>query len=117
MGLAMIQEHNSGKDSLQRIDHVALVVVDIDSAVQWYRDRFHCAVEWHDASWAYLRFENCGLALVTPGQHPPHVAIQSDHLTVFGKPIKHRDGTQSVYLADRDGNVVEVLQRDTARAS
>lgn len=113
----MVEQEKSRDRCLQRIDHVALVVDDIDAAVQWYRERFDCSLQWHDPTWAYLQFENCGLALVKPGQHPPHVAIQSHQLKRFGEPVLHRDGTQSVYVADHDGNIVEVLDRTTERAS
>jgi catechol-2,3-dioxygenase len=93
------------------IDHIAIVVDDIDASVDWYESRFDCDVRWHDASWAYLQFANCGLALVVDGSHPSHFAVQVTGLSRFGQPLSHRDGTRFIYVNDHDGNVVEMLDR------
>ena len=60
-------------------------------------------------SWALLAFDNISLALVRPQQHPPHVAFVTDTVDAFGDPVKHRDGTASVYIEDSEGNTVEML--------
>ena len=98
-------------ETLDTIDHVAVVVDDIDTALAWYQAHFNCDVQWHDESWAFLRFGNCGLALVTPEQHPPHFAITAANIARFGTPQTHRDGTRFVYLDDGSGNTVEMLER------
>ena len=48
--LVMLWERNEDMSDLQRIDHVALVVDDIDTAVRWYCERFSCDVTWHDTT-------------------------------------------------------------------
>ncbi len=94
---------------LDRVDHVAVQVTDIDRAVDWYRTRFSIQILYRDASWALLRFANIRLALVTPDQHPPHVALYSDAAERFGPLVRHRDGTRSVYIEDSEGNAVEIM--------
>ena len=96
---------------MDTIDHIAIVVQDVDRAVSWYTSEFKCAVEWQDESWAFLRFENCALALVRPGEHPNHFAILTNYIDLYGRPNAHRDGTRSVYRTDLDGNVLEMLER------
>ena len=56
------------------------------------------------------------LALVTPEQHPPHVAYRVDEKTLeeaaarAEKPIdRHRDGTTGIYIDDPQGNVIELI--------
>lgn len=102
--------HQSRQHSI--IDHVAIVVDDINKAAHWYQDKFDCRLTWHDESWAYLQFDNCGLALVTEGHHPAHFAIRTGDLDrSLGQPKAHRDGTRSIYLYDPDGNAVEMIER------
>ena len=96
---------------MDTIDHVAVVVEDIDKAVEWYTTQFKCEVEWHDTSWAFLKFANCGLALVRPGEHPNHFAILTNEIDKFGQAVAHRDGTRSIYKSDPDGNTYELLER------
>lgn len=95
--------------TLDTLHHVALQVEDIPRAVAFYRTTFGCTVEYEDASWAMLRFGNARLALVLPGQHPPHVAIVRADARSFGRLTGHRDGTRSIYIVDPWGNSIEVL--------
>ena len=95
--------------SLDQLDHVAIAVSDVAVAVRWYRERFRCEAAYEDATWALLRFANTQLALVVPGQHPPHVGFVSDEAEKYSDLRPHRDGTQSVYVLDPAGNAVEIL--------
>ena len=61
--------------SRDRIHHLAVVVSNIQRAVAWYTARFNCLVAYHDETWTLLDFANTQLALVTPGQHPAHIAL------------------------------------------
>jgi catechol 2,3-dioxygenase-like lactoylglutathione lyase family enzyme len=88
--------------------HAAIRVTDVKETVEWYTQRFRCTVEYQDATWAMLAFDNVRLAFVIAEQHPPHIAIVGDP-SRFGEPNTHRDGTSSVYLKDPDGNNVEVM--------
>jgi catechol 2,3-dioxygenase-like lactoylglutathione lyase family enzyme len=98
----------TGKKKLDSLHHAALRVKDVKEAVAWYTQRFRCAVEYQDATWAMLAFDNVRLAFVVAEQHPPHIAIVGNPAE-FGEPDVHRDGTSSVYLKDPNGNNVEVL--------
>ena len=97
--------------TLDSLHHVAIVANDIAEAVRWYQETFRCEVEYQDATWAMLRFANCSLALVTPGQHPPHVGFvaPTEKAESYGELKGHRDGTRSIYIADPSGNPVELM--------
>jgi catechol 2,3-dioxygenase-like lactoylglutathione lyase family enzyme len=93
---------------LDTLHHAAIRVKDVKETVEWYTQRFRCNVEYQDATWAMLEFENVRLAFVIAEQHPPHIAILGDP-AVFGEPKIHRDGTSSVYVKDPNGNNIEVM--------
>ncbi len=95
---------------MDKLHHVAVEVADIPRALAWYRERFEVETVYVDDTWALLAFENVSLALVTPGQHPPHFAVERQDAEAFGTLTPHRDGTASVYLEDPGGNAVEVLR-------
>lgn len=97
------------KEQLDHIHHTAIQVEEIPTAVNWYKERFNCEIEYQDDSWALLKFANTSLALVLPEQHPYHFAIVTDDLKPYGEAVPHRDGTASVYIQDVDGNNVEML--------
>ena len=98
------------------IDHVAVPTNDVPRAVAFYRDRFGGEVLYADETWAFIRMGDVKLALVTPTQHPPHVALRVDERQLkeaaesAGEEIEsHRDGTRGIYLSDPDGNAVELI--------
>lgn len=98
------------------MDHVAVQTADVEKSARWYVETFGAEVLYQDATWAFLRLGQGKLALVSPAQHPPHVALRlaSDELQAaaarVGKPIDtHRDGTTGIYIDDRDGNVIELI--------
>lgn len=98
---------------LNAIDHVAVPVTDIRSAVDWYTSTFRCEVKYQDETWALLKFANIRLALVIPSQHPPHIGFVSPDAERFGPLKTHRDGTRSCYIGDPAGNQLEVLAADS----
>ena len=98
------------------LDHVAVPSRDIARDVAFYRDTFGAEVLYQDATWAFLRLGQGKLALVTPTQHPPHVALRvsAEQLAAAaqraGKSIdRHRDGTTGIYVSDPEGNQVELI--------
>jgi catechol 2,3-dioxygenase-like lactoylglutathione lyase family enzyme len=100
-------------EHLETIHHIAIPVTDIAAAVAFYTARFRVAVDYQDDSWALLRFANTKLALVTPDQHPPHIAVERANLDADAWPIAtHRDGTRSLYVKDPWSNVIELLETD-----
>jgi catechol 2,3-dioxygenase-like lactoylglutathione lyase family enzyme len=56
------------------LDHVAIQTDDVPGSVAFYAEHFDARVLYADATWAFLRLGEGKLALVTPAQHPPHVA-------------------------------------------
>ena len=95
--------------TLDQIHHIAIQVQEIQPAIDWYRNHFKFEITWQDDTWALLQFENTALALVIPGQHPPHIAFSMENAGHLGPLTPHRDGTRSIYIQDIDGNVVECL--------
>ncbi len=94
---------------LDSIHHIAIEVQDLSTSLSWYIEKFKCRVQYSDATWALLEFGNLSLALVTPGQHPPHIGFVSDEALQHGELKTHRDGTRSTYISDPAGNAVELL--------
>jgi len=94
---------------LDRLDHIAIPVQEIATAVDWYTATFKCKVKYQDDTWALLGFDNVDMALVVPSQHPAHVALRSAEAARFGELKTHRDGTRSCYVNDPAGNAVEIL--------
>ena len=97
---------------LDSIHHVAVVVQDVNSAVDWYTKTFQCRVSYQDETWAMLEFANMKVALVVPHQHPGHIAFVHPEAEKFGPLKTHRDGTRSVYIHDPAGNPIEILAPD-----
>src|SRR5262245_42292755 len=97
-------------------DHVAIPSNDIAASVKWYVTHFGATVLYQDKTWAFLNVGGTKLALVSPTQHPPHVALRvtedqlADASRVSNIPIdKHRDGTTGIYMHDPFGNAVELI--------
>jgi catechol 2,3-dioxygenase-like lactoylglutathione lyase family enzyme len=102
----------SPTNQLDNIHHVAIPVLDINASVEWYKENFNCQIIYRDETWAFLEFANIKLALVTPNQHPPHIAFVSQTAEKFGTLVEHRDKSRSTYIKDPSGNTVEVIAED-----
>ncbi|MDC0646089.1 VOC family protein [bacterium] len=98
---------------LSYIDHIAIESKNINNSVNWYMETFDCEIKYQDDSWALLGFKNLALALVTPGQHPPHFAVVDTSVGNFKVAKVHRDGVRYVYNTDPDKNVIELINRKT----
>jgi catechol 2,3-dioxygenase-like lactoylglutathione lyase family enzyme len=97
-------------------DHVAVPSNDIAASVQWYLTHLGATVLYQDKTWAFLNVGGQKLALVSPSQHPPHVAVRvseeqlAEASRANNTPIdKHRDGTTGIYIHDPFGNAVELI--------
>ncbi|MDA0911524.1 MAG: VOC family protein [Proteobacteria bacterium] len=95
---------------MDRIDHVAIVVKDLEETLTWYLSHFNAKLIYQDDTWAMIEFQNIKLAFVVPHQHPPHIAFNSEKAESFGKLKQHRDGTLSCYAKDPSGNIVEFIK-------
>jgi catechol 2,3-dioxygenase-like lactoylglutathione lyase family enzyme len=96
---------------LDKLHHIAISVHEktITEMVDWYREQFRCEVVYQDETWAMLQFANVQLALVIPGQHPPHLGFETPRAEEFGELRSHRDGTRSIYVSDPAHNAVEMM--------
>tara|TARA_B100000941_G_scaffold154426_1_gene109486 strand:- start:13525 stop:13833 length:309 start_codon:yes stop_codon:yes gene_type:complete len=96
---------------LDKIDHIAIQVDDINESLNWYLKNFKCEKIYSDETWAFIKFHNTKLALVTNTEHPPHFAILDTNLNIEdNKVVKHRDGSYSKYAKDLDGNFLEYIK-------
>jgi catechol-2,3-dioxygenase len=97
-------------------DHVGLPSNNIVESIGWYQARFNATVLYQDDTLALLDIGGEKLTLVSPQQHPPHVAFRvteqqlADVAMQSGVSIMaHRDGTRGLYLHDPFGNAVEII--------
>ncbi|MGY8782187.1 MAG: VOC family protein [Fidelibacterota bacterium] len=97
--------------SLTYIDHIAVKSEDIKASVDWYIKKFNCQIKHQDETWALLSFDNISIALVTPGEHPPHFAVIDKSISDNKNLKTHRDGIGYVYESDPDKNIIELLDR------
>ena len=95
---------------MEKIDHIAIVVTNINHAVNWYTKNRDCEVIYQNESWADLQFENIKLALVLPHEHPAHIAFVDESIE---NGTKHRDGSESIYEHDTFGNIIERIKYET----
>jgi len=90
-----------------KLDHIALKSNNISLDVEWYKKTTNAEVLYQDDTWALMSFEDSSkLALVTPTQHPQHIAFiwSSEPDSRFKE---HRDGSKSFYEKDPSGNIIE----------
>ena len=98
------------------LDHVAIQTSDIVGTAAFYVKEFGAEILYQDTSWAFLRLGQGKIALVTPQQHPPHIALRvsaedlEQAAKKYGRTIDaHRDGTRGMYLKDPAGNMLELI--------
>lgn len=113
--------------------HVALNVFDVEACVHFYKNIFNMAIEWQpDPDNVYLTSGNDNLAIHRVDQcERGHLSQRLDHIGFFVKtpeevddwflflkennvkiikePKTHRDGARSLYCADPEGTVVQVI--------
>ncbi len=100
-------------NNLDQFDHIAIQVKDINKSLKWYLSNFKCEELYSDESWAFIKFENIKLALVTSSEHPAHFAILNNKIDLNQKSVvKHRDNSISKYVKDLDGNYIELIKYD-----
>ena len=58
-----------------------------------------------------MKFDNISIALVTPGEHPPHFAVVDENLAKEPNLKRHRDGIGYKYVKDPDNNFIEFIDQ------
>jgi len=94
---------------LDKIDHIAIQVKNIEESISWYESKFNCKRLYADESWGLIQFNNIKLALVISSQHPNHFAVIDNLIYLDSESKKHRDGSVSKYIKDNDNNIIELL--------
>lgn len=113
--------------------HIALNVFDVEACVNFYKTIFDMTIEWQpDADNVYLTSGNDNLAIHrVPSCERSRASQRLDHIGFFVKtpeevdtwflylkennvkiikePKTHRDGARSLYCADPEGTVVQVI--------
>ena len=72
--------------TMEKIDHIGIVVTNINHAVKWYTDKFDCKVNYQDSSWAELQFDNIKLGSLE------QVLSSADILVLLTDHRAHRPG-------------------------
>jgi len=98
-----------------KLDHVAFVSKDIKRSVEWYEKTFGAERLYLDETWGLIKVFDTKIAFVVSSQHPPHICFEvgEEYIekNLKGKKFKkHRDGTESCYTTDCDGNFIEFLK-------
>ena len=99
------------KSDLTFVDHIAIESDNIEKSTKWYQNHFNCEVKHQDDTWALLKFSNISIALVTPGEHPPHFAVVDSSVINNPNSKVHRDGIHYIYEEDPDSNCIEKIDR------
>jgi extradiol dioxygenase family protein len=97
-----------------KIDHIALLVDDLEVAETWYLENLDAVVEFKDQYYTRLRLHNTCIALIDKARYPcEHIGILIENIedlpTERGEVVKHRDGTIGVYVKDPFGNYLEYI--------
>ena len=98
---------------MSKIDHVAILVDDLEVAEEWYLEHTEGVVTFRDEKYVRLSVDTTNIALID-SKHYPHAHIgilveDAEDLPSNGLRVEHRDGTIGVYVKDPFGNYLEYI--------
>lgn len=96
------------QQGFDQMEHVAIVVNDIEQAVRWYQTSFICELIWQEKQQALLQFANIRLQLVLPSLQQPHLAFTRTDAATLGELREQAGGLHSTFIADPTGNIIEI---------
>jgi extradiol dioxygenase family protein len=96
------------------VDHIAILVDDLDLAEKWYVEHLQCKVTFRNEKYIRIKLANTNIALINKKHYPwEHVGVlienKEDLPHDLGETIEHRDGTIGVYVKDPFGNYLEYI--------
>ena len=95
------------------IDHIAVKVGNLEEAEKWYLEHLSAVVTFRDHKYIRLRVANVNIALIDEKHYPhAHIGIlvkDKGDLPSDGELVRHRDGTEGVYVKDPFGNYIEYI--------
>ena len=117
--------------------HVALNVFDVETCANFYKNIFNMRIDWQpDADNVYLTSGTDNLALhrvptcerTRASQRLDHIGflvasaelvdewflfLKKNNVHVIKEPETHRDGARSLYCADSENNVIQIIHIPT----
>jgi hypothetical protein len=98
---------------MKTVDHIALLVDDLDESQKWYEENAEAVCVFNDKFYKRMKVSNTIIALISKHRYEHgHVGILVDcleNLPKNGKRVEHRDGTIGVYVFDNSGHCVEFI--------
>jgi catechol 2,3-dioxygenase-like lactoylglutathione lyase family enzyme len=98
---------------MNKIDHIALRVSDIDANKRWYEDNLGAECIFSTQFYHRMKLDNVFLAIIDENHYPyEHIGVLVENyedLPEDGERHEHRDGTIGVYKQDLHGNWVEFI--------
>jgi catechol 2,3-dioxygenase-like lactoylglutathione lyase family enzyme len=99
---------------MKKIDHIAVLVDDLEISEKWYEEICGAKTIYKDHKLRRMQMDNTTIALISKYHYPyAHIAIPvekyADLPSNLGEIVHHRDGTTGCYVLDPDGNVVEFI--------
>tara|TARA_B100000287_G_scaffold81975_1_gene74611 strand:+ start:565 stop:864 length:300 start_codon:yes stop_codon:yes gene_type:complete len=92
---------------MEKIKHIACTAVNINKAVEWYKENTDCKVKEQSKERAILEYENIDLHLVDVAETPAHLAFEDDKL-MYGE--EEPDGTIYTYIHDGFTNMIKKIK-------
>ncbi len=99
---------------MKKIDHIAVLVENLEISQKWYEDVCGAKLIFEDHKYKRMSMGNISIALIDKKYYEyAHIGIPVENYRDLpsdkGEMVHHRDGTTGCYVKDPDGNVVEFI--------